>query len=152
VRTGLPVWSAVTLGPRGDYCDAEDVAEARRAALDAGAEAFLVNCSPPPLITAMLDALAAGSGGAKGAQAVTPDVAPGASPGAAPDAAPRPTRLGAYGNDLFEGHTAWSPGRYAEEAAGWARRGASILGGCCGTTPAHLAALRARLRDAPPRR
>jgi hypothetical protein len=46
----------------------------------------------------------------------------------------------------------WCPERYAEQAAGWAALGASILGGCCGTTPAHLLALRARLRDAPPRR
>jgi S-methylmethionine-dependent homocysteine/selenocysteine methylase len=56
------------------------------------------------------------------------------------------------GNSIFDGQTDWSPERYAEQAAGWAALGASILGGCCGTTPAHLLALRARLRDAPPRR
>jgi S-methylmethionine-dependent homocysteine/selenocysteine methylase len=36
-----------------------------------------------------------------------------------------------------------SPKDYAARAAGWLGRGASILGGCCGTTPAHIAALAA---------
>jgi S-methylmethionine-dependent homocysteine/selenocysteine methylase len=39
-----------------------------------------------------------------------------------------------------------SPEHFAELAAGWAARGARVLGGCCGTTPAHLGALVARLR------
>jgi S-methylmethionine-dependent homocysteine/selenocysteine methylase len=127
VATGLPVWSALTLGPAGDFFDVAGIAEARAAVLDAGAQAFLINCSAPPRITAALDALP-------------------------PPAAPPAPALGAYGNCLFEGGTDWSPERYADEAARWAARGARILGGCCGTTPAHLFALRARLRDAAPRR
>jgi S-methylmethionine-dependent homocysteine/selenocysteine methylase len=34
-----------------------------------------------------------------------------------------------------------SPDEYAARAASWLERGATILGGCCGTTPAHVAAL-----------
>ncbi len=39
-----------------------------------------------------------------------------------------------------------APDRFAALVAGWASRGARVLGGCCGTTPAHLAALVARFR------
>jgi S-methylmethionine-dependent homocysteine/selenocysteine methylase len=39
-----------------------------------------------------------------------------------------------------------SPDRYAAVAAGWIEIGARLIGGCCGTTPAHIAALR-RLID-----
>jgi len=34
--------------------------------------------------------------------------------------------------------------RYAELAAEWVAAGASVVGGCCGTGPAHTAALAAR--------
>ena len=34
-----------------------------------------------------------------------------------------------------------SPEEYAGRAARWRARGAVILGGCCGTTPAHVAEL-----------
>jgi S-methylmethionine-dependent homocysteine/selenocysteine methylase len=125
--TGLPVWSALTLGPQGEFFDAAGVAEARRAAHDAGAQAFLINCTPPPRITALLESLAQ------------------AQPGTTDPAADR--TLGAYGNSIFPGETGWSPARYAEEALAWAALGARILGGCCGTGPAHLVALRERLRQ-----
>jgi S-methylmethionine-dependent homocysteine/selenocysteine methylase len=38
------------------------------------------------------------------------------------------------------------PGRYVEWAAQWVRSGATILGGCCGIGPEHIAALRAHFR------
>jgi S-methylmethionine-dependent homocysteine/selenocysteine methylase len=34
--------------------------------------------------------------------------------------------------------------RYAALAAAWTAAGATILGGCCGTAPAHIRALAAR--------
>lgn len=39
-----------------------------------------------------------------------------------------------------------SPAAYAAAALRWASAGAACVGGCCGTTPAHLRALVARLR------
>jgi S-methylmethionine-dependent homocysteine/selenocysteine methylase len=39
--------------------------------------------------------------------------------------------------------TAVSPVEYAEHAKQWLSAGACIVGGCCGTTAAHIAALRA---------
>jgi S-methylmethionine-dependent homocysteine/selenocysteine methylase len=38
-----------------------------------------------------------------------------------------------------------TPARYAECVLGWVRSGATIVGGCCETTPAHIAAVRDRL-------
>ena len=34
-----------------------------------------------------------------------------------------------------------TPAEYAEYARGWLELGASIVGGCCGTTPAHIRAV-----------
>jgi homocysteine S-methyltransferase len=46
-------------------------------------------------------------------------------------------------------HRCWTgtrdPGEFAEMAARWRDAGATILGGCCRTGPAHIRALRARL-------
>ena len=33
------------------------------------------------------------------------------------------------------------PAAYAQQARQWVRQGAAIIGGCCGTTPDHIAAL-----------
>jgi len=38
-----------------------------------------------------------------------------------------------------------SPAEYGRRAATWCRSGVAIVGGCCGTTPAHIAAVRAEL-------
>jgi homocysteine S-methyltransferase len=38
-----------------------------------------------------------------------------------------------------------SPDEFAEHCIGWVRGGAQIVGGCCGITPDHIAALAARL-------
>lgn len=124
VATGKPVWSAITLGPRGDFFDAQGVASAARAAADAGAQAFLINCSAPPLTTRMLESLGTRAG------------------------APRGLALGAYANTIFEGGAEWPPERYVEEAQRWLAAGATLIGGCCGTTPAHVAALHRHLRPA----
>ncbi|MCL4211957.1 MAG: homocysteine S-methyltransferase family protein [Phycisphaerales bacterium] len=60
------------------------------------------------------------------------------------------TRLIAYANigrpDPVRGWVntdAVNPARYAEHARTWLKAGASIIGGCCGTTPATIAALAA---------
>lgn len=41
------------------------------------------------------------------------------------------------------------PGAYAQHAAAWLAAGASIVGGCCGTTAAHIAAVAAVVRGSP---
>ncbi len=42
-----------------------------------------------------------------------------------------------------------TPEHFAAEVAGFPSRGAGVVGGCCGTTPAHIAALAAALGRAP---
>ena len=56
--------------------------------------------------------------------------------------------VGVYANDSRTWKdAAWhgeriTPEAYAAAAADWLERGARIVGGCCGTVPAHVAALR----------
>jgi S-methylmethionine-dependent homocysteine/selenocysteine methylase len=78
-----------------------------------------VNCAPPAWCTEALPALAE-CGLAFGCYANS----------SRPD--------GSFGREP-EGIDA---GAYAEEARGWLDRGASLVGGCCGTGPAHIEALR----------
>ena len=51
----------------------------------------------------------------------------------------------------WKGNAAVEPADHLELARGWHDRGASILGGCCGTTPAHIAALASFFRAKRPR-
>jgi S-methylmethionine-dependent homocysteine/selenocysteine methylase len=60
--------------------------------------------------------------------------------------------IGLYANightDEIRGWTSTAdvgPLEYAQLVAGWVRQGARLVGGCCGTTPAHIAAVRATL-------
>jgi S-methylmethionine-dependent homocysteine/selenocysteine methylase len=64
-------------------------------------------------------------------------------------------RIAAYGNVGFaDKHGAWvstdavEPERFADYAMQWIDAGASIIGGCCGTTPASIAAIKHRLARA----
>jgi homocysteine S-methyltransferase len=61
--------------------------------------------------------------------------------------------VGAYANmGRPNDETGWSftdemaPDDYAEVAREWVRMGARVVGGCCGTTPAHIRALAAALK------
>jgi S-methylmethionine-dependent homocysteine/selenocysteine methylase len=90
----------------------------------AGPAAILVNCSAPAVITRALSELA---------------------PGGAP--------FGGYANlGEVDPVSGWRPNEsvtgeeYADHAARWLGMGASVIGGCCGTTTVHTAALR-RLID-----
>jgi 5-methyltetrahydrofolate--homocysteine methyltransferase len=56
--------------------------------------------------------------------------------------------LGADGKTAFR----LAPDPFAEQAARFVELGAKFLGGCCGTTPDHIRALRARVGDASWRR
>ena len=60
-------------------------------------------------------------------------------------------RVGAYANaGRVDDAMGWQPDhvpgaeRYAELAAEWVAAGASVVGSCCGTGPAHTAALARR--------
>ena len=42
----------------------------------------------------------------------------------------------------------FSPALYADHEMGWVDAGATIVGGCCEVSPAHIAEIARRLRDA----
>ncbi|MCB2130117.1 MAG: homocysteine S-methyltransferase family protein [Rhodobacteraceae bacterium] len=50
--------------------------------------------------------------------------------------------------DVLEGRPEMTPELYADFAMRWIEDGATIVGGCCETTPAHIAAIADRLRAA----
>ena len=53
--------------------------------------------------------------------------------------------FGAYSH--FARHSPLDPQQYIEYAKGWREQGARIIGGCCGTRPDHIRALREWLSD-----
>jgi len=124
LATGLPVWFSLTVGPSGDLLAADVLVDTLREAVRRGVAAVLVNCARPPRITELLPGLA-GIG----------------------------VPFGGYGNVgepdpivgwRSEGPSA--PGPYAAAAAGWIAAGATIVGGCCGTTPAPVEAVASLVR------
>jgi S-methylmethionine-dependent homocysteine/selenocysteine methylase len=117
VATGLPTWVSFTAGPNADLLSPEDVAVGARGAVERGASAVLVNCIPSARIRAWIDAIA-GCG----------------------------VPFGAYANagDIEDTHVVWhvgddDPDSYTSHAASWVAAGATLIGGCCGTGPAHIA-------------
>jgi len=119
VETGLPVWVAAMAMPDGRMRSGDDLGRFFREAREAGACAALINCVPCDGVDAGLSA-AQRSGLPSGAYAHMGEVDPEAGWPATP---------------------VLSPAGYAARAARWLERGAIILGGCCGTTPAHIAAI-----------
>ena len=133
LETGFPVWLSFRRcrhgvcgvygqhwgGPEGDLFGR---AAQRFEAM--GVSALLINCLPPEHVDGMLPWLR--------------------------DFTDLP--LGVYPNLGYFSDAGWrfdervGPAEYAELAARWREQGAQIVGGCCGTTPAHVAAVRERLQ------
>ncbi len=129
--TGLPVWVSFVLGPEGELLSGEPLAQAAAEAQREGAEVVLVNCAPPADITRALDTLRRACSLPFGGLAHIGRFSP-----------------PSWKFEFFPQFTdteEWPPERYAAEAQRWREGGASILGGCCGTSPAHIHALRAQL-------
>jgi methionine synthase I (cobalamin-dependent) len=123
---GVPVVVSLVTDGEGRLLSGEPIGKAAEALLPLEPDALGVNCVPSARLAADLAVLAAVSGG---------------------------TPLCAYGNlGLPAEGPGWTftekmaPGAFAEEASRWIDLGARIIGGCCGTTPAHTQALR-RLLD-----
>jgi len=50
-----------------------------------------------------------------------------------------------YADSDFDAEGLMTPAAYAREVKAWVDAGATVVGGCCGTGPAHVAAIRAAL-------
>lgn len=135
-RAGLPVWLALTVDDRdgSKLRSGEPLADVM-ALLKEGADAVLVNCSAPEAIPAALRVLAT-SGLPFGAFAnafemITADFLK-----------DKPTV------DALNKRRDLTPETYADHALAWVDQGATIVGGCCEVSPAHIAELARRLRAA----
>ena len=120
-QTGLETWVSLTAGPQADLLSPEAVRLGAQQAIQAGASAVLVNCIPATHTATFLEAIH--------------DLG---------------VPFGAYAN---AGHTddgiGWypdpdGPARYADLAEQWIEMGATLIGSCCGTSPAHTQTLATR--------
>jgi S-methylmethionine-dependent homocysteine/selenocysteine methylase len=128
---GLPVWISFVIGPEGELLSREPLARAIREVEKLGAQAVLVNCAPPAEISRALAKVKAATRLPYGGFAHIGHFSP-------------PSWKFEFFPQFSETET-WPPERYTAEARRWRDEGATILGGCCGTTPAHIAALHAAL-------
>lgn len=125
---GLPFWVSFVLGPEGELLSREPLADAIKEVEKAGAKAVLVNCTPPGDVTQALGKMKKLTSLPFGGYAHIGRFSP-----------------PSWKFEFFPQFTdteEWPPERYVEEAQRWHESGATIVGGCCGTGPAHTAALR----------
>jgi methionine synthase I (cobalamin-dependent)/5,10-methylenetetrahydrofolate reductase len=120
----LPVVAEMTFGEELRSLDGTTPEEAARALAAAGADAVGVNCGAGPVVC--LDALSAM---------------------VSPTGAPLSIMPNAGFSQRVEGRFVYAadPSYFSEMAPRFVAAGAAIVGGCCGTTPAHVAAMRAAL-------
>ncbi len=134
---GKPVWLSVTVDDEDGSIlrSGEPTAEAARIAAEGGAEAVLANCSAPEAMAAAMEALKS-SGLPFGAYA---------------NGFTQITKEFLKDSPTVEALTArrdMGPEAYAQFAMGWIGQGATIVGGCCETGPAHIAELSRALKAA----
>jgi len=131
-QSGLPVFLGIHATPAGTMTSGETMEELVRSLESAGhhVDAILLMCSSPEAISATLPRLRAAFGGPIGAYA-----------NIGYKRANRPVRFPESQYHVIEtGEN--PPERYAEYGRRWLEMGAQIIGGCCGTTPDHITALR----------
>jgi S-methylmethionine-dependent homocysteine/selenocysteine methylase len=139
--TAKPLWLSFTLEDEAATAapvlrSGENVRDAARLAQEVGAPALLFNCSQPEVMESAVRAARAQLG------------------------ADSMIRIGVYANAFppmaadAEANSGLSPIRadltpegYGRFAAAWHAAGASILGGCCGIGPEHIANLRESARN-----
>jgi S-methylmethionine-dependent homocysteine/selenocysteine methylase len=117
----------------------EAVADAAAAALRLDASALLFNCSQPEVMGAAVDQARQVL---RAAGPVAADVRIGVYANAFP---PVDAAVAEANAQLHTIRADLTPTAYGAWATDWAARGASIIGGCCGIGPEHIAALRATL-------
>ncbi len=126
VATGTPTMVSFICDRNALLLSGESLVTAAKAVLEFGPAAVLVNCGPARWLADAVRVLREHCGG---------------------------TPVGAYANigeaDPQQGWrntSAADPSRYALYARDWIHAGARLIGGCCGTTPAHIDAIRQLIR------
>lgn len=123
-QTGLPFTVSFVCKGGARLLSGEPLADAVRAVEPCGPMAVLVNCTPLDETLACLDTLSRAAHLPFGCYPNAGCVAP-------------------SGEWSFD--PAVTPERFAARAREWIRTGAQVLGGCCGTSPEHIRALRESL-------
>lgn len=134
-----PLWLSFTLddgatAPLATLRSGESVQAAAELAQAVGAQALLFNCSKPEVMDAAVRAARAALEGTAIAIGVYANGFREADEGVAANEVIRAIRT-----DL-------DPPRYLAWAQTWVESGATIIGGCCGIGPSHIAALAAAFR------
>lgn len=125
LATGVETWTSFTAGPEADLLTPSEMADGARRAVELGAGAVLVNCVPCREVERYVAEIVQRIGGA--------------------------VPVGAYANaGHIDDKMGWAsipgaPEAYADLARRWYDQGARLIGGCCGTSPAHVAAIAAEL-------
>lgn len=134
---GRPVWLAVTVDDEDGSLlrSGEPVADVCAIALAGGAEALLANCSAPEAMPAALNAI-------KGAGLPYGAYANGFTQITKEFLKDSPTV------DALHAREDLTPEAYARHVMAWVAQGATIVGGCCETGPAHIAELHRQLTQA----
>ena len=130
--SGLPVFLGIHATAAGTMTSGETMDELVAALGKHGGrvDAILLMCSAPEAISATLPGLRAAYPGPLGAYANIGYRKSGQEP--------RYPDIQYHAIDIGEN----TPERYAEHGRRWLEAGAQLVGGCCGTTPDHIAALR----------
>jgi len=118
-EVGLPCWMAFAPTEKGKLFTGETLAQAEAALEPLGVDAILVNCAPPDDCRAGLVEMAKVRPGAKGLY----------------------PHIGRFDPPEWLFTDEYPPDRYAREAQEWQGLGATVIGGCCGTTPDTIAAV-----------
>ena len=132
---GKPVWLSVTVDDEDGTLlrSGEPVAALGPILKDGDAAAVLANCSAPEAMAAALEIFATFGlpfgAYANGFQQITKEFLK-----------DNPTV------DVLHARPEMTPARYADFALRWVDMGATIIGGCCETTPAHIAEIARRLK------
>jgi S-methylmethionine-dependent homocysteine/selenocysteine methylase len=133
-QTGKPVWVAWTLheDQSGKLRSGETIGEAADVLSDLPVSGFLANCCAPESITNALPQLVKTGATYVGGYANTFE--------------PIPEDWELAGDKQTDGsldlRSDLDPERYATFVDQWLREGATVVGGCCGTRPAHIAKIR----------
>lgn len=121
---GIAAWVGFVCDWEGRLLNGETVDQVRAGLAGAEPDALLFNCAPVPDITralaAMTEAYGAGYHPALGGYA----------------------HVGRFDPPDWMFTDEYPPDQYLEATRGWTAMGAQVIGGCCGTTPMHIAALK----------
>ena len=140
---GRPLWVSFTVEDGGELArepalrSGQLVRDAVDATVGIGAQAILFNCSQPEVMGAAIGVARERLRHLDRADVVRIGVYANAFPPQG-DAAEANETLHDIRRDL-------TPSAYAAWARDWVQRGATLVGGCCGIGPEHIAALRAAL-------